>query len=65
MTALEQANELQQQAVNILLAEREQIDARLVQLGYGDIKTTSGKRRGRPPLVKEAIIPEVLGPEQE
>jgi hypothetical protein len=55
MTALEQANELQLQAVNILLAEREQIDARLAQLGYGDIKTAPMKKRGRPPI-KQTLI---------
>lgn len=49
MTALEQAAELQERAVGILLAERDAIDARLQQLGYGDIKTTTIKRRGRPP----------------
>lgn len=52
MTALEQAAELQERAVGILLTERAAIDARLQQLGYGDIKTTTMKRRGRPP--KEA-----------
>jgi hypothetical protein len=47
MTALEKAAELQDEAVNILLAEREQIDARLEQLGYGDKKSPAIKR-GRP-----------------
>lgn len=47
MTAIERANELTQQAIAILLAEREQIDAHLSQLGYGD--QTALKRRGRPP----------------
>ena len=47
MTALEKAAELQDEAVNILLAEREQIDARLEQLGYGDNKSPAIKR-GRP-----------------
>ena len=46
MTALEKAAELQDEAVNILLAEREQIDARLEQLGHN--KTASQKKRGRP-----------------
>jgi hypothetical protein len=50
MTALEQATELQAQAVQILLAEREQIDQRLAQLGYGG---APAKRRGRPPLHQE------------
>jgi len=46
MTAIEQAQALQQQAIAILLAEREQIDAHLAQLGNG--KETLGKKRGRP-----------------
>ena len=53
MTALEQATELQQRAVGILLAERDAIDARLQQLGYGEIKTALSKKRGRP--CKEAM----------
>jgi hypothetical protein len=44
MTALEQARQLQQQAIAILLAEREQIDTHLAQLGRG---TAIGKKRGR------------------
>ena len=47
MTAIEKAQELQAQAIAILLAEREQIDAHLNQLRYGD--KTALKRRGRPP----------------
>jgi hypothetical protein len=43
MTAIEQALALQKQAIEILLAEREQIDAHLSQLGHGQ-----GKKRGRP-----------------
>jgi hypothetical protein len=49
MTALEQASELQQQAIQLLLTEREEIDHRLAQLGHGQEKTTTMKRRGRPP----------------
>jgi len=45
MTAIEQATELQKQAIAILLAEREQIDQHLAQLGHGQL---SGKKRGRP-----------------
>jgi hypothetical protein len=43
MTALEQATELQAQAVSILLAERDAIDARLRQLGYGENKNHVSK----------------------
>jgi len=47
MTAIERANELQAQAIQILLAEREQIDTHLKQLGYGE-DTIPRKKRGRP-----------------
>ena len=52
MTAIEQADALTQEAVELLLAERQQIDDRLHQLGHADgagqKKTTLGKKRGRP-----------------
>jgi hypothetical protein len=48
MTAIEKALELRDQAITILLAEREQIDLQLAQLGYGQEKAPNGKRRGRP-----------------
>ena len=44
-TALEQANALTDQAIELLLAEREQIDQRLAQLQN---KTALPKKRGRP-----------------
>jgi hypothetical protein len=47
MTALEQANELQQQAIELLLAERQAIDERLAQLGQVTLK-----KRGRKPREK-------------
>jgi hypothetical protein len=47
MTAIEKAQALRQQAIAILLAEREQIDTHLAQLGYGE--KAALKRRGRPP----------------
>jgi hypothetical protein len=46
MTAIEKALELQNQAIAILLAERELIDEHLAQLGHGQ-----GKKRGRPAKV--------------
>jgi hypothetical protein len=52
MTALEQADALQQQAIDLLLAERQQIDDRLAQLGHGDKKGPVA-RRGRPPKQPE------------
>lgn|ERR1017187_3057835 len=48
MTALEQAAELQEKAITILLAERDAIDQRLQQLGHGE-RYLQPKRRGRPP----------------
>jgi hypothetical protein len=47
MTLLDQAEELRQKAIGLLLSEREQIDQRLNQLGYE--KAPLGKKRGRPP----------------
>jgi hypothetical protein len=48
MTALDQANVLIDQAIELLLAERQQIDERLAQLGHGDTNTAPMKKRGRP-----------------
>jgi hypothetical protein len=55
MTILDQAEELRQKAIGLLLNEREQIDQRLNQLGHDEQKTAPSKRRGRPPkqLVQE------------
>ena len=55
MTILDQAEELRQQAIGLLLNEREQIDLRLNQLGYE--KAAPGKKRGRPPKLKEPLDP--------
>ena len=49
MTALEQVAQLKQQAIKLLLNEREHIDSELNQLGYGQENAPSGKRRGRRP----------------
>ena len=54
MTALEQADALQHQAIALLLAERRQIDDRLVQLGHGDQKPPVA-RRGRPAKKPETL----------
>ena len=53
MTALEQVAQLKQQAIELLLNEREHIDSELNQLVYGQENAPSGKRRGRRP---KAII---------
>ena len=49
MTALEQVAQLKQQAIELLLNEREHIDSELNQLGYGQENAPTGKRRGRRP----------------
>jgi hypothetical protein len=51
MTTLEQVAQLKQQAIELLLNERERIDTELNQLGYGQENAPSGKRRGRKPKV--------------
>jgi hypothetical protein len=51
MTTLEQVAQLKQQAIELLLNERERIDSELNQLGYGQENAPSGKRRGRKPKV--------------
>ncbi len=54
MTAIEQAQQLRDQAIAILTAERDSIDAELAL--FGDKKATLGKKRGRP--VKKVQIQE-------
>jgi hypothetical protein len=49
MTALEQVAQMKQQAIDVLLNERELIDQELSSLGHGQGKAPSGKRRGRRP----------------
>jgi hypothetical protein len=49
MTARETADQLKQQAIDILLKEREAIEAELRALGYGKENGRTMKRRGRPP----------------
>lgn len=49
MTAREHAEELRQEAIKELLAERDAIDAQLKSLGYGQEMNAATKRRGRPP----------------
>lgn len=51
MSAIEQAEELRQQAIQLLLAEQEQLGKRLLQLGYDPENSPVGKRRGRRPKV--------------
>lgn len=54
MNAIEQADVLQQQAVELLLAERQRIDDRLAQLGD---KKAPAVKRGRPPKARELFQP--------
>lgn len=60
MTAIEQAEQLRRQAVEILTAERGRIDEQLAQLGYGQEKAPLGKKRGRKP--KNTVMPQVDQP---
>lgn len=50
MTVREQAENLKLQAIDLLLKERDAIEAELQALGYGKENSTT-KRRGRPPKV--------------
>ena len=59
MTIIEQAEELRQKAIGLLLAEQEKITAQLAQLGYG--QETMKKKRGRPSLANRASLPEDAG----
>lgn len=45
MTILEQAEQLRQQAISILVQERETIDQRLIQLGYDGVSTEIKNRK--------------------
>jgi hypothetical protein len=54
MSALDQAEELRQKAITILLSELQQIEERLAQLGHGD-KKVPAVRRGRPPKQQPLI----------
>jgi hypothetical protein len=47
MGAREQAAELRQQAIQVLLKEQELIREQLVELGYDQENSPAGKRRGR------------------
>ncbi len=61
MTTFERVAQLKQQAIELLLNERERIDSELSQLGYGQEKAPSGKRRGRRP--KNLTEPEAPEPD--
>ncbi len=52
MSAIQQSEQLRQQAIELLLTEREAIDNQLATLGHGQEKTAPSKRRGRPPNPK-------------
>jgi hypothetical protein len=50
----DQVSQLKQQAIQILLKDRQEIDAELDRLGYGKEKPpTTYRRRGRPPKVAQ------------
>ena len=48
MGAIEQAEELRQQGIAVLITEREAIDAKLQLMGFGAEEEGPTKRRGRP-----------------
>lgn len=52
MNAIDQAESLRQEAIAILVKERDEIDARLIQLGHGQEKAPLGKKRGRKPKIQ-------------
>jgi hypothetical protein len=59
MAARDQAEQLRQEAIRLLLEERQAIDQMLSTLGYAqEQKATSQKRRGRPPKVHLISQPE-------
>jgi len=49
MTAREQAKQSENPGDRVTLERSEAIDGELKALGYGEIKATPTKRRGRPP----------------
>jgi hypothetical protein len=49
MNAIQQAEELREQAIQLLLAEQDLIKERLHQWGYDKENSQVGKRRGRRP----------------
>lgn len=63
MNAIEQADQLQQQAVELLLAERQRIDDRLAQL-QGTKKDPDAKRRGRPSKQQLSFRPDTNRPNE-
>lgn len=47
MTAIEQAEDLRQQAIAILVKERDEIEVRLTQLGFGNQKSPGRQAAGQ------------------
>lgn len=57
MTKLERAEKLRQEAITILVEERDQIDAQLAQLGFnGQTKSPSKKRGPKPKQPSDADV---------
>ena len=48
MSVIQKSEELRQQAIELLITEREAIDNQLSTLGHGQEKTALTKKRGRP-----------------
>lgn len=57
MSALTDVQSLKQQAIDLLLNEREQIDAELTQLGYGQENAAPHKKRGPKPKIIPVAVP--------
>jgi hypothetical protein len=55
MTIHDEVSALRNQAIDLLLNERKQIDDELTSLGYGIQNAPTQKRRGRPAKVKEPV----------
>jgi hypothetical protein len=59
MSALTDVATLKQQAIALLLDERQKIDLELEQLGYGKENAPTQKRRGRRPKVTVDVPPDL------
>jgi len=63
MTAIEQAEQLRNQAIEILVAERARIDEQLASFGYGQEKAALPKKRGRKPKTSTPPVEPLFRPD--
>lgn len=62
MTAIEEADQLQEQLIERLLAVHQDMENRLTRLGYFENKTAPMKKRGRPAKPSETFAqPDTIG----